>query len=558
MMKKTFFFLSTLIGCMFLALSCSEDLVIDKINKEAPSIDSFEPATGPVGTIITITGDHLQDIEDAYIGDTKVTIKERVSATKLILRATSEARTGKIKLVNSEGEVETAESFTYVYPTPAISESPTSYMVGDVIVFFGTDMDAVLSVKFKDTEAEIIDKRSTELVIKVPDIRDAVVDITFSYFNGSSDVTFALNDVNIVREVPFVEALSPNTGVNVGDEITATGNYLHLVEKITLGGIEMRITNQAENGLSLKFRIADDKSFADGNNTKELIFYSFNDTEILNVDANYAFFVPKFYIWKNANLNAHSISRLNHFFCLETGETYPADDFETKVDPFTMSKGGGVCVGSNKLSPSVTEADYYGVKPYIFMGYLGSGSYLYGPANNNNRISNFKTSATGNPALLPSGKAYGTPIIKFRALSTANATENAIITKIKNGTFSSGDFSPDLLDAIDLTQDGNTTEDAWSNIPNGEFAAFKAVSKTNTRPWAPALTAATETVDMDPGTVALVMYYKPNWDTISDTKESIYKFGFIEITNLKQDRTVESGRQNNVTFNIYWQRTAME
>lgn len=51
------------------------------------------------------------------------------------------------------------------------------------------------------------------------------------------------------------------------------------------------------------------------------------------------------------------------------------------------------------------------------------------------------------------------------------------------------------------------------------------------------------------------MYFKPNWETFKADPENICKFGFIHITKLVQDKTVESGRQNNATFDVYWQRT---
>lgn len=258
-----------------------------------------------------------------------------------------------------------------------------------------------------------------------------------------------------------------------------------------MGDVEARIVSQPENGQSLTFRILDDPSFPDGVNTLPLVFYSFNGSEVLDVQEQFSFLVPKFYTWRNANLNAHSVQKLNHFFCLDTGETYSADDFAEKVDPLTMSLGGGVCVAKNVLSPEVTAEQYYAVKPYIFFAYLGSGCYFYGAANNNNRLSNFKTSSSS--ALLTSGQAYGTPIILYRTLCEAEPAEKALIDKIKGGNFTNDDFSADLLDGIDLESKGSDTPDGWSNVPNGEFGAYKAPSESNHRPWAPALTSATET-----------------------------------------------------------------
>lgn len=549
-MKKIFAYLCMLTGTTLLAASCNEELRIDSYSQPDPVINSFSPSSGPVGTLITVKGEGLGSIRSAKINGGEVAVKHMISGNEIVLQTTSAGSTGVITLENADCAVQSTEKFTYTYPTPSITTYPPTYTVGELAVFFGSGLDAIQSVKFNTTETPITEKSPTELIVKIPDLRESTADITFAYYDGSSEVTFQKNGVHIVRLIPQVTSLSPATGIVTGSEVTAEGMFLHLVEKVTIGDVEARITGQPENGQSLTFRMADDPSFTDGNNTRKLRFFSLNGTEILDVDDNFTFFVPSFYTWKNANLNAHSTSKLNHFFCLDTGDTYAAADFATSVDPLTMSLSGAVCSAKNQLAASVTAAQYYAVKPYIFFAYLGSGCYFYGPANNNNRISNFKNSS---PDL--SASIYGTPIILYRTLCEMNPAEKAIIDKIKGGTFSSSDFTPALLDDIDLTKTGAASEDGWSNIPNGKFGAFKAASATNHRPWAPTLTSATETVDINPGTVVLVMYFKPNWETFKADPENICKFGFIHITKLVQDKTVESGRQNNATFDVYWQRT---
>lgn len=463
-MKRIFAIPFLLVGMLLLTVSCNEELQIATYDQEAPSIASFTPTTGPVGTLVTVRGAGLHRIEKAYINDAEVEIRYAISGNEIVLRTTTAGSTGPISLEGPDGTARSTEIFTYTYPTPEITTYPESFTVGDEVVFFGTGLDGILNVRFDTVEGEIVDQRSTELVVKVPDLRIPEADITFSYFDGSSVVSFVHSGAEIVREVPKVDQLTPSGTVEVGTDITATGSFLHLVEQIKVGDVEARIVSQPENGQSLTFRILDDPSFPDGVNTLPLVFYSFNGSEVLDVQEQFSFLVPKFYTWRNANLNAHSVQKLNHFFCLDTGETYSADDF----------------------------------------------------------------------------------------------AEKALIDKIKGGNFTNDDFSADLLDGIDLESKGSDTPDGWSNVPNGEFGAYKAPSESNHRPWAPALTSATETVDMNPGTVVLVMYFQPNWEEgFSVDKANIRKFGFIEITRLVQDKSVESGRQNNATFNVCWQRTPM-
>ena len=540
------------------AVSCNEKLNISEYHSSEPSISGFSPVEGPAGTQITVEGHGLGKITSAKINGEEIEIKYCISNSVIILKATDNASSGRLTLEGPDGVAESEDVFTYTYPVPVIEKTPEKdeFFAANPAVITGENLNAVSRVTFGDTEAEIISSSKKELVFMVPDLRETV-DLDFFYFDGSEYVSaMTISDVQVVRQVPAVTELSKETDDVTGDEITVTGKYLNFVETITLAGIRMPVTSVSSDGTSLKFKVNDDKSFPDGDNSGALVFTSFEGTEILTVRDDFAFFVPTFYTWKNANLNAHSTEKLNHLFCLETGMTYAIDQFATDVDPLSVEMNGAVCTAKNTLDPSVTEEDYYAVKPYIYFMYLGSGCYFYGPANSNNRLSNFKSSAGESVAT-----GYGTPIIKFRTLCADIPEEKAIIDKIRGGSFTSDDFTPDLLSGIDLVQTGESTVDSWSNVPNGEFGAYKDDSKkgsTNHRPWAPFLTSATETVDGDPGTVVLILYFKPEWDGDPDASaENIYKFGFMNITRLVQNADVERGRQNNATFDIYWQRTPM-
>lgn len=313
-MKRIFAIPFLLVGMLLLTVSCNEELQIATYDQEAPSIASFTPTTGPVGTLVTVRGAGLHRIEKAYINDAEVEIKYAISGNEIVLRTTTAGSTGPISLEGPDGTARSTEIFTYTYPTPEITTYPESFTVGDEVVFFGTGLDGILNVRFDTVEGEIVDQRSTELVVKVPDLRIPEADITFSYFDGSSVVSFVHSGAEIVREVPKVDQLTPSGTVEVGTDITATGSFLHLVEQIKVGDVEARIVSQPENGQSLTFRILDDPSFPDGVNTLPLVFYSFNGSEVLDVQEQFSFLVPKFYTWRNANLNAHSVQKLNHFF----------------------------------------------------------------------------------------------------------------------------------------------------------------------------------------------------------------------------------------------------
>lgn len=534
---------------VFAVVSCNEKLNISEYHAPSPSISGFSPSEGPVGTQITIEGDGLGNITSAMINGQDVEIKYCISNKTIILKTTANASSGKITLEGPEGTAESAETFTFTYPVPEVNEDiPEFYYASTISVITGENLNAISRITFGDAEAEIMSSSRKELVFMVPDLA-TVVDVGFWYYNGSGYVSAkAASDVSIRRQLPEVASLSKEDGIVTGDEITVTGQFLNFVETITLGGIQMPVTSVNSAGTELKFKVNDDKSFPDGDNSGDLVFISYGGSEVHTIRENFSFFVPKFYTWKGVTLNSNnSVEELNHILCLETGEIYSVSQFATDVDPVAAANPGGSCSAKNTVSPSVTEEDYYSVKPYTFFMYLGSGCYFYGPANNNNRLTGYS--------------GFATPIIKFRTLCEDIPEEKAIIDDIKAGTFTSDDFTPELLSRIDLEQTGASTVDGWSNVPNGEFGAFKAEDKkgsTNHRPWAPILTDAKETINADPGTVALILYFKPSWDgDPKATVENIRKFGFMNITNLFQDATIEKGRHNSATFDVYWQRTPM-
>lgn len=145
----------------------------------------------------------------AYINDAEVEIRYAISGNEIVLRTTTAGSTGFISLEGPDGSAQSAEIFTYTYPTPEITTYPESFTVGNEVVFFGSGLDGILNVRFDTAEGEIIDQRSTELVVKVPDLRIPEADITFSYFDGSSVVSFVHSGAEIVREVPKVDQLTP-------------------------------------------------------------------------------------------------------------------------------------------------------------------------------------------------------------------------------------------------------------------------------------------------------------------------------------------------------------
>ena len=91
-MKRIFAIPFLLVGMLLLTVSCNEELQIATYDQEAPSIASFTPTTGPVGTLVTVRGAGRHRIEKAYINDAEVEITTIPNRSPWVTRSSSSVR----------------------------------------------------------------------------------------------------------------------------------------------------------------------------------------------------------------------------------------------------------------------------------------------------------------------------------------------------------------------------------------------------------------------------------------------------------------------------------
>ena len=88
---------------LLLFFAACDNISVDEVESMPPVITSFEPQSAPVGAIVKVMGEHLNNVTEAYIGDVKVDIVEKVSDKRLSLRVVSGVISGSITLVNPIG-----------------------------------------------------------------------------------------------------------------------------------------------------------------------------------------------------------------------------------------------------------------------------------------------------------------------------------------------------------------------------------------------------------------------------------------------------------------------
>ncbi len=521
-MKKIFFIFAVALSSLL--VSCNEELIFDVTVQEAPSITSFSPATGVVGTEITIMGENLQNVTSAYINNVEVVVSSRISGNIVSITATQDASSGVIKLVSAEGDAISSEQFTYSYPTPTITSIPSAITAGEWVYVEGENLSAVLELWIDSSVSGLVQvteltTASSELLFKVPSIAAGSAELQIVYYDGSASTRAGVGTVAIANDGVMVLSSLEGTYA-MGDYITVEGSGLAVVSQVLIGDVAQSIIGDVTSS-SFTFEIVDDAAFADGLNVADLTFLA-SDGSVEYTHEGFQITMPVFYTWTDCQTTAKSGS--SNFFNFENGRAYSISQIET-LDPVTAALSYQAHTSPNVLSSSVSEDDYYSIMPYIYQHSLGSGSNLYGPASNASRMGGL-----GSPI---ASSAYGTPSVIMFVLDSSIEAENTLLEKVKSGTFTEADFDPAHFSTFDI----------GSRNATGELTAAN---------YAPEAGTTTTPYDANPGTVILVMHMKPNYDTWAFSMDNVYKFGIMEMTNLTY---TTSAHYASAKFNAMWQRT---
>lgn len=114
--------------------------------KVTPTISSISPTSGPIGTVVTISGTGLTQTTKVTFGGVKATTFIVNSDSKVSATVPSGAKTGKITVTTSGGSATSSSTFNV---TPTISSfSPPSGKVGTIVTITGTGLTQTTGVTF--------------------------------------------------------------------------------------------------------------------------------------------------------------------------------------------------------------------------------------------------------------------------------------------------------------------------------------------------------------------------------------------------------------------------
>jgi gliding motility-associated-like protein len=188
-----------------------------------PVVTSFTPASGVVGTSVTIQGTYFTGATAVKFNGTSATVFNVVSDAKITATVPTGATTGKISVTTPEGTGTSAADFVVEVLPKITSFSPGAGNEGISVTITGENFGATASaniVKFNGTTATINTASTTQLEVTVPTgatTGKITVEVNGKTATSATDFVITTNNTD-----PVVTDFDPKAGV-IGTEVTITG-----------------------------------------------------------------------------------------------------------------------------------------------------------------------------------------------------------------------------------------------------------------------------------------------------------------------------------------------
>ena len=202
-----------------------------------PTITSFSPPSGPVGTSVTINGTGFTGASDVMfnnltVGAGNFTVNSNIKITATVPVGAS---TGLITVVGLGGPANSATAFTVTSgPLPTITSfTPTSGAVGTLVTVNGTNFTASAVVKFNGvTGTGFIFKSATKVKANVPaGATTGPISVTTTSGTAASATNFT-----VPSGPPTITSFTPISGP-VGTSVTINGTNFTGATVVKFNGV---------------------------------------------------------------------------------------------------------------------------------------------------------------------------------------------------------------------------------------------------------------------------------------------------------------------------------
>lgn len=208
----------------------------------APAVASFAPASGPVGTTVTITGTNFTNASAVTLNGAPITGFTVVDATTITFVVPAGAASGPVGVTTTGGTGVSTGTFTVIAPnpTPAISSlAPATAVAGSgafTLTLTGTGFYSGSVVSFNGTNLTTTFVSATQLTAAVPASAIATagsyaVAVTNAAPGGG---TSAATNFTVTVPAPTIASFTPTTG-GPGTTVTITGTNFTGATAVRIG-----------------------------------------------------------------------------------------------------------------------------------------------------------------------------------------------------------------------------------------------------------------------------------------------------------------------------------
>jgi len=195
-----------------------------------PVITSFNPASGAVGTTVTITGSNFVGVTGVSFGGVNATSFIVANATT-ITAVVGNGASGNVVVTTSYGSSSLA-GFSFVPPPSVTSFTPTSGQPGTAVTITGTGFTTAYAVQFGGITAQSFTVVNSTTITAVTSFGNTgAITITSPSGSGSSSSNFTFT-----YPQPTISSFSP-TSATTGNSVTITGTNFIAVTSVSFGGI---------------------------------------------------------------------------------------------------------------------------------------------------------------------------------------------------------------------------------------------------------------------------------------------------------------------------------
>ena len=232
-LKVPKYLIMILLAIVLITVSCSEDDV-----KLSPTIASFSPETGIVGTEVTITGANLGEVTKVSIGDVNVDIDSQTD-TSIKITINSNVGTGTIKVAGPGGIATSRNDFLMFQSPTIVSFSPDSGIAGTKVTITGTNLGSVTQVSIGDVILVIDSKTETSIIATInSSVETGKLRVVGPGGSATSGTEF------VFHSPLSISSFSPGSGI-IGTEVIINGTALLSVTEVLFGDIAATIKEGA-------------------------------------------------------------------------------------------------------------------------------------------------------------------------------------------------------------------------------------------------------------------------------------------------------------------------